>query len=241
MTGTAKPYRARRGASRARRLALALLASTPLAITGCQPQQLLGAVSQLLPQISGMIGGGTSGPSSPLGVFSSLTGGQGNSNSPFLGSLGSSTSGIGSPNQSLTGGIPGFDSFGQGNSNSVSTTGSKAEVERLLNAAAQKYSIPPEILKAVAWQESRWDPKATSFDGGHGKGVMQIDDRFHEFAKTSQVFDAAANIDYGARFLKQKYDETGSWEAALKRYNGGSDYPPIVMAHARKQPWAQTA
>lgn len=116
---------------------------------------------------------------------------------------------------------------------------SKAQVGQMLDAASEKYGIPANILKAVAWQESGWNQKALSFDGQHGKGVMQIDDRFHAFARTSDVFDPAKNIDYGAKYLKDLYEKTGSWAGALKRYNGGSDYPPKVLALAEKQPWAQ--
>ncbi len=114
----------------------------------------------------------------------------------------------------------------------------KAQVGQMLDAAARKYGIPPNILKAVAWQESTWRPNARSFDGGHGKGVMQIDDRFHAFARTNDVFDPAKNIDYGAKYLSDLYKKTGDWNAALKRYNGGSSYPPKIMSLAQKQPWA---
>ena len=111
----------------------------------------------------------------------------------------------------------------------------------MLDAASQKYGIPPNVLKAVAWQESKWNAKALSFDGQHGKGVMQIDDRFHQFARTPDVFDPAKNIDYGAKYLSDLYQKTGSWSAALKRYNGGSDYPPKVLALAQQQPWGSVA
>ncbi|HXE73124.1 MAG TPA: transglycosylase SLT domain-containing protein, partial [Candidatus Nitrosotenuis sp.] len=113
----------------------------------------------------------------------------------------------------------------------------KAQINQMLEAAAQKYGIPPNILKAVAWQESGWNPRALSFDGQHGKGIMQIDDRFHEFARTPDVFDPAKNIDYGARFLANLYKQTGSWSGALKRYNGGSSYPPKILALAEQRPW----
>lgn len=116
---------------------------------------------------------------------------------------------------------------------------SKAQIGQQLSAAAKKYGIPENILKAVAWQESTWNAKALSFDGQHGKGVMQIDDRYHAFAKTPEVFDSAKNIDYGAKYLADLYKKTGSWSAALKRYNGGSSYPPKILALADKQPWKQ--
>lgn len=117
----------------------------------------------------------------------------------------------------------------------------KVQIKQLIEAAAVKYGIPPDILKAVAWQESAWNPKALSFDGQHGKGVMQIDDRFHKFASTPDVFDPVKNIEYGARYLSNLYKETGSWKMALKRYNGGGDYPPLVFAHVRNKPWEQYA
>ncbi|MBI3930184.1 MAG: transglycosylase SLT domain-containing protein [Armatimonadetes bacterium] len=113
------------------------------------------------------------------------------------------------------------------------------QVDQMLAAAAAKYGIPPNILKAVAWQESGWRANASSFDGGHGKGIMQIDDRFHQFARTQAVWNPSQNIEYGARYLRELYDKTGSWQEALRRYNGGSSYPPKIFAHAQSQPWAR--
>ena len=223
-----------------RHLCLLLVAAATLTTTGCDAQrvqQILGVVQQVLPIFAGLSGqGGLTAPQMPS--FTSLTNGAGLSPGPMPTS---SISGVGSPNSSLTGGLPGFDSLGQGDPNQVTTTGSRAEIERLLRAAAQRHQIPADLLLAVAWQESRWDPNARSFDGGHGKGIMQIDDRFHDFAHTPQVFDAAANIEYGARFLREKYDQEGNWKDALERYNGGSDYPPIVLAHMQNRPWTQVA
>lgn len=116
---------------------------------------------------------------------------------------------------------------------------SRAQVGQMLDCAAHKYGIPPNILKAVAWQESSWRANASSFDGGHGKGIMQIDDRSHAFARTPEVWNASDNINYGAHYLRHLYDETGSWGAALKRYNGGSSYPPKIFAEAQSQPWTR--
>ncbi|HXE73421.1 MAG TPA: transglycosylase SLT domain-containing protein [Candidatus Nitrosotenuis sp.] len=113
----------------------------------------------------------------------------------------------------------------------------RAQIGLQLEAAAQKYGIPPDMLKAVAWQESTWRANASSFDGGHGKGVMQIDDRYHELARTPQVWDPVTNIDYGASYLASLYRQTGDWNAALRRYNGGASYPAIIRAHMANRPW----
>lgn len=165
------------------------------------------------------------------------------------------------PIGSTAGGVP----SSYGNSNGPSITASqgdksvnlsnsykssdpqKQQINDLLEAAAKKYGIPVDILKAVAWQESSWNPKALSYDAQHGKGVMQIDDRFHQFAKTQDVFDPVKNIEYGANYLRSLYDNAKSgnpglkdeecWKMALKRYNGGSTYPGKILGIANKKPW----
>lgn len=179
------------------------------------------------PVASGIPGGGMTGGGFPVG---GIGGGFPGGGVPSPGGFpaGDPTAGVKPANPNVQ--IPNFG-----------PNPSKAEIGKMLDAASEKYGIPPNILKAVAWQESGWRANASSFDGGHGKGIMQIDDRFHEFARTQDVWDPAKNIDYGARYLAGLYKETGSWEAALKRYNGGSDYPPKVLALAQQQPWQQYA
>jgi hypothetical protein len=118
------------------------------------------------------------------------------------------------------------------------TAATRIAVGQHLDAAAQKYGIPPDLLKAVAWQGSAWDPQATSFDGGHKKGVMQIDDRYHPFAQTSAAFDPQSNIEFGASQLRRSYDLTGSWDETL-RAQGGQTYATVVRSLQQRQPWAR--
>lgn len=114
-------------------------------------------------------------------------------------------------------------------------------IAALLEAAAAKHGIPVDVLKGVAWQESRWLPAALSFDGQHGKGVMQIDDRWHDFAKTPAVFDPAANIEYGATLLASLHRQYGGWTAACQHYNGSGPaaeaYGHTVMRWSQQRPW----
>ncbi len=197
-------------------------------LSGCDPQKAAQAVQQVAPLISALSAAKNGQGAQALQAIPQTT----NPSFSNPASTSNPLAGIGAPNPQQTGGAPLGDSLG-----SVGKDASKAQINQLLEAAAQKYSIPPDILKAVAYQESGWRPDALSFDGQHGKGIMQIDDRFHEFAKTPDVFDPAKNIDYGANFLKDLHNRHKTWEKALKGYNGGSDYPPIVMAHVRNKPW----
>lgn len=52
-------------------------------------------------------------------------------------------------------------------------------------------------------------------------GCMQINWRAHPraFASADQALDPRANVAYGARFLRQLYDEAGDWRVAAARYH----------------------
>lgn len=94
-------------------------------------------------------------------------------------------------------------------------------------AAASKYGLDPTLLAAVAAQETGGpDTNAGSNivgDYGHGHGVFQIDDRWHDFASTADAMNPAKNADYAAHMLSgliQQYG--GDVHKALSAYNAGS-------------------
>src|SRR5439155_15303051 len=127
----------------------------------------------------------------------------------------------------------------------------KADIEN----AGTPTSLPACVVAGVGSRESRWGlalrPSGptgtgdfvkrrapTAFragplppdDGGFGRGLMQIDYDAHEFARTGNWRDPAANILYGCRvladclaFFKRKTELTGTplWRAALAAYNCG--------------------
>ncbi|MGB6060441.1 MAG: lytic transglycosylase domain-containing protein, partial [Candidatus Aquilonibacter sp.] len=58
---------------------------------------------------------------------------------------------------------------------------------------------------------------------GHGRGLFQIDDRWHDFAKSAAAMDPAQNADYAAGMLSgllKRYG--GDVKEALSAYNAGS-------------------
>ncbi|MBV9971757.1 MAG: hypothetical protein JO135_00315, partial [Candidatus Eremiobacteraeota bacterium] len=60
-------------------------------------------------------------------------------------------------------------------------------------AAAARHGVDAKLLAAVAAQETG-GPGANAGhnivgDGGHGHGLFQIDDRFHDFARTAAAMD----------------------------------------------------
>jgi soluble lytic murein transglycosylase-like protein len=93
--------------------------------------------------------------------------------------------------------------------------------------AARRHGLDPELLAAVAAQETG-GPDANAGrnvvgDGGHGHGIFQIDDRWHAFASTPGAMDPAKNADYAAGMLSDLLKRYGGdVHEALSAYNAGS-------------------
>ncbi len=92
--------------------------------------------------------------------------------------------------------------------------------------AAQRHGLDPRLLAAVAAQETG-GPGSNSGrnvvgDAGHGHGLFQIDDRYHDFARSPQAMDPAANADYAAGMLGALLERYGgNVHQALSAYNAG--------------------
>ena len=92
-------------------------------------------------------------------------------------------------------------------------------------AAALRHHLDPTLLAAVAAQETG-GPGARSGanivgDGGHGRGLFQIDDRFHAFARSGEAMDPGKNADYAAGMLEAGLRRFGDIRKALSAYNAG--------------------
>lgn len=94
-------------------------------------------------------------------------------------------------------------------------------------AAARRHGLDPDLLAAVAAQETGGpDTNAGANivgDGGHGRGLFQIDDRWHDFASSPSAMDPAKNADYAAGMISgllARYG--GNVHEALSAYNSGS-------------------
>lgn len=94
-------------------------------------------------------------------------------------------------------------------------------------AAAKRHRLDPDLLAAVAAQETGGPGSNAGHnivgDGGHGHGIFQIDDRWHDFAKSPAAMDPAQNADYAAGMLSGLIGRYGGdVHAALSAYNAGS-------------------
>lgn len=97
-------------------------------------------------------------------------------------------------------------------------------------AAEAKYALPPGLLDALVWTESRYNPLAVSRVGAAGLGqLMPVTAR--ELGVANR-FDPLANIDGAARYLRQMLDRFRVVHLALAAYNAG----PGAVTKARGIP-----
>lgn len=100
---------------------------------------------------------------------------------------------------------------------------SEAEMCELTERIGAEYNICPELLQAVAWKESRFDPLAAN---GDCTGLMQVDRRWHrdrmEKLGVTDLYDPEGNMLVAADYLAELFSEYGEVDVVLMFYSGNS-------------------
>lgn len=120
-------------------------------------------------------------------------------------------------------------------------------VKELAKKKAQKYGVPVNIVLAIIEKESSFNVRAynKNKDGTEDVGLMQINFQHNrrlmkEYGVNSpeELFDPDLNLELGVRILYENFKRYGSWELAVKAYNGiradNWDYVKSVMEKAKK-------
>ena len=97
-------------------------------------------------------------------------------------------------------------------------------------AAENRHRLPLGLLDALIWTESRYNPMALSHAGA--VGLAQLMPGTAGELGVANRYDPVANIEGGARYLRQMLDRFGSVHLAVAAYNAG----PNAVAHARGIP-----
>lgn len=86
-------------------------------------------------------------------------------------------------------------------------------------AAEAQFALPPGLLDALVWTESRYNPFAISHAGAVGLGQL-MPGTARDLGVMNR-YDPQANIFGAARYLRQMIDKFGMVHLALAAYNAG--------------------
>ena len=104
----------------------------------------------------------------------------------------------------------------------------------MARAAARRHGVPEDLFLRLVQQESNWNPKARSHKGAYG--LAQLMPATARYLGVDRK-DPAENLEGGARYLREQYDEFKSWRLALAAYNAG---PGAVKKHGGIPPYRET-
>jgi hypothetical protein len=87
----------------------------------------------------------------------------------------------------------------------------KGTTDEIIQWAAHKWGLPPNLLRAVAATESWWHQSALG-DNGDSFGLFQVRRPYHCFGNCAIARDSTAfNADYYGGIIRSYYDGTQTW------------------------------
>lgn len=108
-------------------------------------------------------------------------------------------------------------------------------VRPLVEDAARRHAMDPELLDAVIGAESGYDPAAVSVKGA--AGLMQLMPATARRLGARNRFDPAENLEAGVKLLKHLQEKYGDDRLALAAYNAGEG---AVRKHGGVPPYRET-
>lgn len=96
-------------------------------------------------------------------------------------------------------------------------------ISRVILEHASKNSISPPLAFALAWQESRYQPKAVNQNASStDRGLFQLNNKAFPKLTEKDFFSIETNAKFGLSHLRYCIDLSGNEVTALAMYNAGT-------------------
>ena len=93
---------------------------------------------------------------------------------------------------------------------------------QIITDAAGQYHVDPNLVAAMAFKESRFNPNAVSSRGA--QGILQLMPRTAKWLGVTDSFDARQNVFGGTKYIAQLLQRfNGNIEMAVAAYNAGPE------------------
>lgn len=101
---------------------------------------------------------------------------------------------------------------------------SKKELLSMIDRTAREYGLDPEVMKGIAWVETRFNSKLIG-DNGESFGLFQIQPKWHKKRMDklgiTDLMNPQSNTIVACNYMRELLNRYGNYKEAIIAYNAG--------------------